>query len=443
VLALSFSLNLYRSSYDPSFAFFSLRTRAWELLVGALVGYCAHKNLVFNKVIGQILGWLGVSVLAIGILLIDRHLAYPSGWALLPVFGTGFLLLAGQSSWINSRVLSTKTLVAIGLISYPLYLWHWLLLSMTAVVDGHMSAMQRSLLVLCSFGLATMTYWLMEKPIRQKHNTGKTALTLSALMTALALCGLFVYKSNGALGQFSVPALVMESGQQDCMRAFKAKEFCVFGNPNAEHSILVYGDSHAEHLTAALNSTFGKTHRIIFSYASSCFFGYRENFHQNAPGCQPFIDLIGTLKGTKLDAVIRSQLWHGYGALADDAAFDRAIRDAATAFDLGPTKIIIVGSIPNADLACEKRNYYFAQRDGQRQCSDMLEGRAQSERFITRTSALSLASNVYFVYPQQKLCDQNTCKVIENGVSYYTDINHLSKAGAMLVMPEIASLIKK
>jgi hypothetical protein len=73
----------------------------------------------------------------------------------------------------------------------------------------------------------------------------------------------------------------------------------------------------------------------------------------------------------------------------------------------------------------------------------MLESRAQSERFITRTSALSLAPNVYFVYPQQKLCDQNICKVIENGISYYTDINHLSKAGAMLVMPEIASILKK
>jgi hypothetical protein len=314
---------------------------------------------------------------------------------------------------------------------------------MTAVVAGHTSAMHRSLLVLCSLALATFTYWLIEKPVRQKLNTGKTALILLAFMAAIALSGLFIYKSHGALGQFSVPPLVMESGQQDCMSALKAKEFCVFGNANAEHSILVYGDSHAEHLTAALGATFGNTHKIIFSYASSCFFGYRESFHQNAPGCQPFIDLIGTLKGTKLDAVIRSQLWHGYGALADDAAFDRAIRDAAKAFDLGPTKVIIVGSVPNADLACEKRNYYFGQRDSPRQCSAMLESRAQSERFITRTSALSLASNVYFVYPHRRLCVQNTCKVIENGVSYYTDVNHLSKAGAMLVMPEIASILKK
>jgi peptidoglycan/LPS O-acetylase OafA/YrhL len=443
VLGLSFSLNLYRSSYDPSFAFFSLQTRAWELLVGALVGYCAHKNLVISKAAGQTLGWLGVSGLVLGVLLIDRHRAYPSGWALLPVCGTVFLLLAGQSGWINRRVLSTKTLVSIGLISYPLYLWHWILLSMTAVVAGHMSAMHRSLLVLCSFALATITYWLIEKPVRQKLNTGKTALILLAFMAAIALSGLFIYKSHGALGQFSVPPLVMESGQQDCMSALKAKEFCVFGNVNAAHSILVYGDSHAEHLTAALGATFGNTHKIIFSYASSCFFGYGESFHHNAPGCQPFIDLIGTLKGTKLDAVIRSQLWHGYSALADDAAFDRALRDAAKAFDLGPTKVIIVGSVPNADLACEKKNYYFSQRDGQRQCSAMLESRAQSERFITRTSALSLAPNVYFVYPQQKLCDQNACKVIENGVSYYTDVNHLSKAGAMLVMPEIASILKK
>ena len=73
----------------------------------------------------------------------------------------------------------------------------------------------------------------------------------------------------------------------------------------------------------------------------------------------------------------------------------------------------------------------------------MLESRAASKRFIDRTTSLVLGSNVYFVYPHQKLCDESSCKVIENGVSYYTDINHLSKAGAMLIMPDIAAILKR
>ena len=443
VLVLSFSLNLYRASYDPSFAFFSLQTRAWELLSGALVGYgCRHQQFKLGQS-ANIFAWIGAGLLLLGIFLIDRNRTYPSGWALLPVFGTSFLLLTAGNGWISQRVLSTKVLVSIGLISYPLYLWHWLLLSMTTVITGPLSVERRTLLVLSSFLLATLTYLLIEKPIRQKHNTTKTAVLLLALMAILSLFSLFVYKSSGVVVRSTITPLIIESGQQDCLKELKAKQFCIYGNKDADRSILIYGDSHAEHLTAALANTFGSTHKIVFAYASSCFFGFQESFHNNAPGCQPFVNLIQTLPGTKLEAVIRAQLWHGYSALSDDATFDRAIFDAAKAFNLGPTKVIIVGSVPNADLACEKRNYYFGQRDGLRPCNPMLESRAASKRFIDRTTSLARGSNVYFVYPHQKLCDESSCKVIEDGVSYYTDVNHLSKAGAMLIMPDIAAILKK
>lgn len=443
LLLLSFSLNIYRSSYDTSFSFFSLQTRAWELLTGALIGYMASKRITVPNRLTTGFGVAGLTLIILSVLVIDRHQTYPSGWALMPVLGTALLLLSNGNGWVNKHVLSTKILVKTGLISYPLYLWHWVLLSMVAITFGPVSSSLRLLLVLMSIPLAAGTFQFIEKPLRQHHNTNKIAAVLLLLMLAVAFFGLFIYKSHGFVGQPNFAALSIDSGQSDCATQFKAKNFCVLGNNQTERSILIIGDSHSYHLTAAIEDTFGRDYRIIFSFSPGCFFSFQETFHENSPNCQPFINLIPTLQGTKLEAVIRSQLWHGYPALSDDTTFDRAIFDAAKAFDLGPTKIIIVGSVPNADLTCEKRNYYFGQRDGLRQCDPMLESRFGSARFIDRTKSLALRSNVYFVYPHQRLCNQTSCSVIENGVSYYTDINHLSKAGAMLIMPEIAAILKR
>ena len=443
LLLLSFGLNIYRSSYDPSFGFFSLQTRAWELLAGSLIGYMASKRVKTTTIIANGFGVTGLTLLIISVLVIDRHHTYPSGWALMPVLGTALLLLSDGGRGINKNILSTKILVKIGLISYPLYLWHWILLSMAAITLGPVSSTLRLFLVLLSILLAAGTFQFIEKPLRHHHNTNKTAAVLLALMLAVAVFGLFIYKSHGFVGQTNLAALSIDSGQRDCAIEFKAKQFCIFGNKQAERSILIFGDSHSDHLAAAMEDVFGKDYRIIFSFSPGCFFSFQETFQENSPSCLPFINLIPTLQGTKLEAVIRSQLWHGYSALLDDATFDRAIFDAAKAFDLAPTKVIIVGSVPNADLGCEKRNYYFGKRDGLRPCDPMLQSRAASERFIDRTTSLALGPNVYFVYPHQKLCSESSCKVIENGVSYYTDINHLSKAGAMLIMPDIAAILKR
>jgi peptidoglycan/LPS O-acetylase OafA/YrhL len=93
---------------------------------------------------------------------LDRSMAFPGWWALLPVIGTVLLIAAGPTAWINRNIFAHPACVYIGLISYPLYLWHWPLLSFARIVE--VGEPPKPLLVACiavSFVLAALTYELV------------------------------------------------------------------------------------------------------------------------------------------------------------------------------------------------------------------------------------------------------------------------------------------
>src|SRR5688572_6916277 len=84
----------------------------------------------------------GLLLLSMGLISISKNAVYPGWWALLPTGGTFLLISASEESWINRNLLSCRILVAIGLISYPLYLWHWPLLSFGRIIGNEDSILR-------------------------------------------------------------------------------------------------------------------------------------------------------------------------------------------------------------------------------------------------------------------------------------------------------------
>ena len=100
-------------------------------------------------------------MIAVAVFLMNKSMVFPGWWALLPCCGTFLVVSAGPNAWLNRRVLSNRLLVGIGLISYPLYLWHWSLLSFARITESEPpSAVLRIGLVIVSFALAWLTYGL-------------------------------------------------------------------------------------------------------------------------------------------------------------------------------------------------------------------------------------------------------------------------------------------
>ena len=142
---ISFYLNISGVQNDPSATFYSPQTRFWELLAGAILAYVVHKRTQFtaasvNALFGfgsvsnqydisaetksEVRSALGLILFIIGFFAISKENAFPGYWAALPVLGAVLVISADQQAWFNRSVLSNPALISIGIISYPLYLWH-------------------------------------------------------------------------------------------------------------------------------------------------------------------------------------------------------------------------------------------------------------------------------------------------------------------------------
>lgn len=170
-------------------------TRAWELLCGGLLASIqTHASLqqrifpnrpALQRTLAETFSVIGIVLLGLGIFSLDNTTPFPGWSSLLPVIGAVLLIASGPATLINRYILSNRLAVFIGLISYPLYLWHWPFLSFLKITDGLvLSRTTRLAAILLAVIFAALTYLLVEKPLRHKGNTTSLLLFITALVTA-------------------------------------------------------------------------------------------------------------------------------------------------------------------------------------------------------------------------------------------------------------------
>ena len=175
--------------------FYMPLTRVWELLCGGLLAFIPSQPDAVNGIAGkyprlqrtliETLSLIGITLLCVAIFTLNGKTKFPGWAALFPVLGTVILIAAGPTTLINRYLLGNCFFVFIGLISYPLYLWHWPLLSFPKITDGlTLSAEVKVIAVFMAIIFATLTYQFVEKPLRHKGNIASIALLLAALLTA-------------------------------------------------------------------------------------------------------------------------------------------------------------------------------------------------------------------------------------------------------------------
>lgn len=197
VIALaSLAANVALIGTDPVATFYLPFTRAWELLAGAVLA-CTFGRLDHGVRASNLRAGVGAALIGAALVLLDVHRAFPGWWALLPVAGSALVLSAPASSG-NRVLLGAPPLVSIGLISYPLYLWHWPLLVLFAAVKfGPLSILEREMILLVSTLLACGTYWFVERPFRFGTPLPLKTASLASAMALVAVAGLVVAEGNG------------------------------------------------------------------------------------------------------------------------------------------------------------------------------------------------------------------------------------------------------
>lgn len=189
LLISSFGYGLYCVRTDLTTAFYSPFSRFWELMVGGLLAFVLRQRPTTERNPNHVLSILGAFFMLIGLLIIDKDRAFPGWLALLPTMGAMLIILAGQMAVIN-RFLSTRMMVGIGLISYPLYLWHWPALVGYKIVFGQQpTGMAAVGLIFMCVTLSYLTWRFLEIPIRTKWPKGISTWTLITLMGLMAVLG--------------------------------------------------------------------------------------------------------------------------------------------------------------------------------------------------------------------------------------------------------------
>lgn len=125
IFVISFALNIYQIYYLDNLAntFYLPHTRFWELMAGAILAkYSLNQNM---RPQNNWSSFIGLILILIGVATVNDQSLFPGYWALLPVIGAVLIINAGPKAWVNRMIFSNPILVWIGLISFPLYLWHW------------------------------------------------------------------------------------------------------------------------------------------------------------------------------------------------------------------------------------------------------------------------------------------------------------------------------
>jgi peptidoglycan/LPS O-acetylase OafA/YrhL len=207
LLALaSFSLNVILVGRAPSLTFYFPVTRIWELLIGgALAQLTLERGTLQSVIVNNLLATGGCVLIAISLLFISENRAFPGWWALLPTLGTALLIGAGSHAWINQKLLAAPACVFIGLISYPLYLWHWpMLVYLKLIVDSDFAISPNRLKLLqvgalsISGALAWATWRFWESPLRETNLISRR-LRVQGLASGMCIVTVF-----GALSIISV-----------------------------------------------------------------------------------------------------------------------------------------------------------------------------------------------------------------------------------------------
>lgn len=466
----------YVQQFLPTEGFFSFAGRVWEFVVGALVAlmpvalkerYAGNEKLsllAFMLVIGSLL-------------FLDEGIPYAALLLVIPCFATA-LLIAYSAGTRPGRWLSGKALVFIGGLSYSLYLWHWPLVVWLHNADFELGRYASiALLLLLTSVISYLAWKYIEEPFRNNREkfSGRfvAAMTLSFGMFCVAV-GSYVYVNEGMVNRFPSwvevqknldaydfeaatgtkvrhPACVIGDDAQETLRS------CAFGDLNSDKRFLLLGDSHTYASYPAFQHVAEVSHaRGVIATLAGCppVFGVMsydgakdicaEHFDRRvealiaAGGFQKVFLVAAWSVYTEGDPnnqpnhFISDTQTYSHDAESSKQVIARHLRETIRSMNQRGIEVVIVKGVPILPKVIQNLPVDFKQP---------LERVRQRNRFMDEFIAQWQGPGLRSVDPNAAFCDGVGCQTRINGNVLYGDDNHLSPAGAALLIPLIEPML--
>ncbi len=472
VAVMAFYLNLKGVQKDLVATFYSPQTRFWELLSGSILAWFtlykkdafANYKLKIDRLLARIIyqktvetdgntlsnaiSFIGALLLIYGFWRITKDISFPGKWAVIPVLGSVLIILAGSKAWINHKLLSNKVVVWFGLISFPLYLWHWPLLSFARVIESENPSRNiRIVAVVLSVVLAWLTYKFVERPVRFGKNDKIKVISLLVLMTIAGFVGYNSYSHDGLkfrdaekavkINRFDVP--YKESCEETTGEVY-GDDWCNSGtklkNPIAT---VMVGDSFSNAYTTMLHA---------YSENIDANFSFKQLGRGQCPSLLDYGPAYCQLIARKTFEVIKNSPhamtvvlasnWPAYyngkdfnwvKHIENKDAFIAAFEKTVKSYQDIDRKVVILlappgGGNPKSCIIrpvritdkniCNLPKFQVLNNDG--------DYRDYLIPFLNRM-------DVQYFDPFKYFCSEIECKITENGKIFYADVAHMSFFG--------------
>ncbi|MBB3396888.1 acyltransferase family protein [Rhizobium sp. BK060] len=482
ILLGSLAWCVYLTPIDKTAAFYSPISRVWELIVGALLAQCLpiyrsrQITALKRQITINIAATVGSLLLVVAVFRFDGNMDFPGAIALLPTAGTALIIASGPTSWVARYVLSIRFVVAVGLISYPLYLWHWPIIVFSKIVLANdLSRLHIVLAIVASFAMAILTYLLIEKPIRfgRVRSEASKVVTLSTAVAFLSILGLAIHHMGGfparvgSMSEMQAQSVRTPAIDKECEQLVGAKPgdyaYCRFANAGGNETVAIMGDSHAHTLfpgISALASRAGKNTLLLANSACPSLVDVKSGINAaNVELCgKRSANVINYLTSRPdIKTVIistRGTLYmtgHGFGRFqtqlhlpALPSSGNEGVEDPANVFIDGLQKTIaslrqhgksVSYFLENPEMDVNPQdcvgNVLYLRRNKSAACDAPLS--AVLERQAAYRKRVSAIAEAKIIDPLPILCKNDICSVLQSGKLLYADSDHLSVDGSYYV----------
>lgn len=497
LLLMSLLFAAYMSTENTDLNFYLPASRAWELLVGTVLAYLEIKHgRTQRSTKSQVFPVVGLCLITFSLFLFGPYTLHPGFATLMPVIGVALIIGFSSGDGFVDRLLASRPLVGMGLISYSAYLWHYPIFAFSRISNSEPSVVDKIWWVSLTLVLSIASYFWVEQPFRKKQFLRGKLRVVGMLFVLFIVGGLHMASSYSARTKALMPAILThEEFSQNPWVSLTHNgtncynNRCVFLNDNSSSWIQLVGDSHMASLQSDLLSRLRARANVVSWTRGGCWpiFGEDRDFEHaavygicGAESQQQRFDEIMEVENSTIVLSARLPLYlsrlgfdnqeggvetfngdnayHGeFETREDAAAFRVAVADSVRRLLVGGHTVILVYPIPEVGWNVPKK--IVADMPSRlREVANWLKSNpitTSYDVYVERSKeAFGILDsveheNLHRVYPHEAFCDnqiEGRCVTHDNEHLFYADEGHPSYKGAEMIndqiMVEIEELIE-
>jgi peptidoglycan/LPS O-acetylase OafA/YrhL len=460
-LITSFFLNIYFVESKSALTFYSMPTRAWEFLAGALIIYCLNLKIIQSIVITNLIGFSGFLLIFFAVFYYSIEIVFPGFYAVIPVVGTMLLIISSTNKYsLSYKLLSNSSIVYIGKISYSLYLVHWPINVFASITLGDdYSLLWRISMFLLTFLIAAVIYHHIETPVREgilfKSKNKHYKYYLSGIAISI-FCFAIVTFTNGVPQRFSDDVVYYANFANDTAPEKYAKcsynekitnsfqeNLCIIGDSSVNPEWIIIGDSHALAASAAFNIWLNEQKKSsYFIYRHACpplsgldlFRSKGECYRYN----QKAYDFIIKNNNVKNIVLISTWIQAKEGILTENSTikldeshsidfFKKRFSDSLNILNKNNKNVYLWFPVPGAKDNVPKA---LAKSKSLDSALKQLEKTSfeHLEQFDFFYEAVKVNEDKIYNYisPYEELCSSGYCQILNNKMPIYRDTAHIA-----------------